>query len=209
MSLSRAHPVNGERLQRLDLARAPRREINMVQLGRVLTEPLDPPVQALFVYNANPVAMTPDQNRIIAGLSRDDLFTVVHEQVMTDTARFADVLLPATTIFEQTELHRAYGHYLTQYSEPVIAPLGESLTNPQVFARLGRALGFTEAAATAEEPELLADALDADLLATVRRDRGRGGAVSRRHRGRRAVRYRLPGHAERNRSSCARRRSGR
>jgi len=179
MSLSRAHPVNGERLQRLDLARAPRREINMVQLGRVLTEPLDPPVQALFVYNANPVAMTPDQNRIIAGLSRDDLFTVVHEQVMTDTARFADVLLPATTIFEQTELHRAYGHYVTQYSEPVIAPLGESLTNPQVFARLGRAMGFAEAAATAEEPELLADALDADLLAKVRRDR----AVPVRFRG--------------------------
>ena len=170
MSLSRAHPINGDRLQRLDLAPAPRREINMVQLGRVLTEPLDPPVKALFVYNANPVVMTPDQNRVIAGLMREDLFTVVHEQVMTDTARYADVLLPATTIFEQTELHRAYGHYVTQYSEPVIAPVGESLTNPQVFARLGRALGF-EADAAAEEEALLADALPPAALATLRRDR--------------------------------------
>ena len=196
MSLSRAHPVNGERLQRLDLARAPRREINMVQLGRVLTEPLDPPVQALFVYNANPVAMTPDQNRVIAGLSRDDLFTVVHEQVMTDTARFADVLLPATTIFEQTELHRSYGHYMTQYSEPVIAPLGESLTNPQVFARLGRAMGFDRGGGDG-------GGAGAARRRARRGPAGRGaarprraGALSGRHRGCRAVRHRLPGHAE-------------
>ncbi|HSP96992.1 MAG TPA: molybdopterin-dependent oxidoreductase [Candidatus Dormibacteraeota bacterium] len=171
MSLSRAHPIDSARLQRLDLARAPRREINMVQLGRVLTEPIDPPIKALFVYNANPVAMTPDQNRVLAGLAREDLFTVVHEQVMTDTARWADVLLPATTIFEQTELHRAYGHYVTQYSEPVIAPLGESLTNPQVFARLGRAMGFADPASIAEEPELLADALEPGALDAVRRAR--------------------------------------
>ena len=171
MSLSRAHPINAERLQRLDLATAPRREINMVQLGRVLTEPLDPPIKALFVYNANPVAMTPDQNRILAGLAREDLFTVVHEQVVTDTARWADVLLPATTIFEQTELHRAYGHYLTQYSEPVIAPLGESRTNPQLFAALGRAMGFEDPASLAEEPDLLADAVAPALLDAVRRER--------------------------------------
>lgn len=159
MSCSRAHPIDRVGLARPDLAPRPRRRINMVQLGRVLTEPQTPPVRALFVYNANPVAMTPDQNRIIAGLRRDDLFTVVHEQVLTDTARFADVLLPATTIFEQTELHRAYGHYLVQYSEPVIAPVGEALTNPQLFARLARALDFDEPACTAEEEALLADAL--------------------------------------------------
>jgi anaerobic selenocysteine-containing dehydrogenase len=133
----------------------------MVQLGRVLTDqPPAPPITALYVYNANPVAMTPDQNRILAGLAREDLFTIVHEQVLTDTARFADVLLPATTIFEQTELHRAYGHYVLQYSAPVIEPLGESLTNPQVFARLARALDFAEPEATAEEAQLLVDALD-------------------------------------------------
>ncbi|MFN8640864.1 MAG: molybdopterin-dependent oxidoreductase [Candidatus Binatia bacterium] len=171
MSLSRAHPVRGERLARLDLAARPRRVINMTQLGRVLTEPLDPPVRALFVYNANPVAMTPDQHRILAGLGREDLFTVVHEQVLTDTARWADVLLPATTIFEQTELHRSYGHYVMQYNEPVIAPCGEALSNPQLFARLARVMGFDEPALTAEEPELLGDAVDADLLARLRRER--------------------------------------
>lgn len=171
MSLSRAHPVDGDRLQRADLAPGPRRQINMVQLGRVLTEPLDPPVKALFVYDANPVATTPDQNRILAGLAREDLFTVVHEQVMTDTARWADVLLPATTIFEQTELHRAYGHYVTQYSEPVLAPCGESLSNPQLFARLARAMGFEEPAVTAEESQLLADAVAPELLQALRRER--------------------------------------
>ena len=171
MSLSRAHPIDGERLGRPDLAPRPRRVINMTQLGRVLTEPPTPPVKALFVYNANPVAMTPDQNRILAGLAREDLFTVVHEQVLTDTARWADVLLPATTVFEQTELHRSYGHYVTQLSEPVIAPCGEALSNPQLFARLARAMGFAESAVSAEEPQLLADAVAPELLAALRRDR--------------------------------------
>ena len=84
-----------------ELRRSAPRQINMTQLGRVLTEPQTPPMRALFVYNANPVAMTPNQNLILRGLAREDLFTVVHEQVLTDTARFADILLPATTVFEQ------------------------------------------------------------------------------------------------------------
>ncbi|MGH7788346.1 MAG: molybdopterin-containing oxidoreductase family protein, partial [Candidatus Binatia bacterium] len=159
MSLSRSHPIDAERLARPDLARGPVRQINMVQLGRVLTEPQTPPVRALFVYNANPVAMTPDQGRILAGLAREDLFTVVHEQVLTDTARFADVLLPATTIFEQRELHKSYGHYTLQYSEAVIEPLGESWSNPALFARLARAMGFDEPALSDEEDALLAAAL--------------------------------------------------
>ena len=125
----------------------PVRQINMVQLGRVLTEPQTPPVRALFVYNANPVAMTPDQNRILAGLAREDLFTVVHEQVLTDTARFADVLLPATTVFEQTELHKSYGHYVLQYSEPVIAPVGESLHQPGAVRPPGARHGLRRAGA--------------------------------------------------------------
>ena len=183
MSLSRAHPIARDRLERAELAPGPRRVINMVQLGRLLTDqPPTPPIKALYVYNANPVALTPDQNRILAGLAREDLFTVVHEQVMTDTARFADVVLPATTIFEQTELHRSYGHYVLQYNEPVIAPLGESRTNPQVFAGLARAMGFTEPAVLAEEEGLLADALSPELLEQVRRERAvpldfPGGAV--------------------------------
>ena len=160
MSLSRTFPIDAAALARPDLARGRVRQINMVQLGRMLTEPQQPPIRALFVYNANPVAMTPDQNRVLAGLQRDDLFTVVHEQVLTDTARFADLLLPATTVFEQTELFKSYGHYVLQYSEPLIDPVGESLTNPQLFARLARAMGFAEPALQATEAALLHDALE-------------------------------------------------
>ena len=162
MSLSRAFPINAVSLARPDLRRSPVRSINMTQLGRALTEPQSPPVRALFVYNANPVAVTPDQNRILRGLSREDLFTVVHDQVMTDTARFADVLLPATTIFEQTELHKSYGHYFLQYSLPVIAPEGESLSNAQLFRRLAAAMGFDAPELADGEDDLLRAALDFD-----------------------------------------------
>jgi anaerobic selenocysteine-containing dehydrogenase len=158
MSLSRGFPINSIGLARPDLAPAPAREINMVHLGRVLTEPLDPPIAALFVYNANPVAMTPDQNRIIRGLQREDLFTVVHDQVMTDTAKFADVLLPATTIFEQAELHKSYGHHFLQYSEAVIEPVGEALSNVELFRRLAAALDLGSADLFRED-ELLRAAL--------------------------------------------------
>jgi len=178
MSLSRAFPIDSVALARPELSRGAVRQINMVQLGRVLTEPQRPPIRALFVYNANPVAMTPDQNRIVTGLLREDLFTVVHEQVLTDTARFADVLLPAPTVFEQRELHKSYGHYVLQYSEPVIEPIGEALSNPQLFARLSRAMGFGETELHATESELLADALGGDRsrlggadLDDLRRDR--------------------------------------
>lgn len=170
MSLSRAFPVNGVALGRPDLRRGNVRQINMTQLGRVLTEPQTPPVRALFVYNANPVAMTPRQNLILRGLARDDLFTVVHEQVLTDTARYADILLPATTVFEQAELHKSYGHYFLQYSDAVIPPVGESLSNPELFARLGRAMGFAE-------PDLDATT-DGLLRAAMECDRGRFGGVS-------------------------------
>ncbi|MFI5366517.1 MAG: molybdopterin-dependent oxidoreductase [Candidatus Binatia bacterium] len=170
MSLSRAFPVNGVALGRPDLRRGNVRQINMTQLGRVLTEAQTPPVRALFIYNANPVAMTPQQNLILRGLARDDLFTVVHEQVLTDTARYADILLPATTVFEQAELHKSYGHYFLQYSDAVIPPVGESLSNPELFARLGRALGF-------DEPELDAGT-DGLLLAAMECDRSRFGGVS-------------------------------
>jgi anaerobic selenocysteine-containing dehydrogenase len=160
MSLSRAFPVNAVALARPELRRRPVRQLNMVQLGRLLTEPLTPPLRALFVYNANPVAMTPNQNLILRGLMREDLFTVVHEQVLTDTARFADVLLPATTVFEQKELHKSYGHYFLQYSEAVIPRVGESLSNPELFARLAKAMGFDEPELAATEDELIRDALD-------------------------------------------------
>src|SRR5262249_51809619 len=138
------------------------RQVNMTQLGRLLTAPQKPPVRALFVYNTNPVAMTPNQNLIMRGLSRPDLFTVVHDQVLTDTARFADIVLPATTVFEQTELHKSYGHYVLQYSDPVIPQVGESLSNPQLFARLARAMGFDEPEFSATDEDLLQAAMDFD-----------------------------------------------
>ncbi len=121
------------------------RIINMNRLGQVLLEETNPPVKMLFVYNCNPVATMPNQNAVLAGLQRDDLFTVVFDQVMTDTALYADLLLPAVTFLEQHEIKKAYGSYALHYSAPVIAPVGEAKPNEEVFAWLGRAMGWQEA----------------------------------------------------------------
>lgn len=120
------------------------RELNMSQLGSLLTDGLAPPVKSLFVYDCNPVATAPDQNAILRGLAREDLFTVVHEQVMTDTALYADILLPAVTFLEQHEIKRSYGSYIVGGVQPVIEACGEARPNEWVFAQLGRAMGFTD-----------------------------------------------------------------
>jgi anaerobic selenocysteine-containing dehydrogenase len=123
------------------------RVINMTELARVLNEPDNlngPPIRGLFVYNCNPVATVPDQNGILRGLLREDLFTVVFEQVMTDTARYADILLPATTFLEHYDFKRSYGSYVVGATKPVIEPCGEARSNVSVFAELGRALGFED-----------------------------------------------------------------
>jgi anaerobic selenocysteine-containing dehydrogenase len=125
----------------LDAPEPSTRAINMNELGRVLTEPLDPPVKLLFVYNANPAATVPDQVRILEGLERDDLFTVVFEQVATDTVPYADVVLPATTFLEQYDFARSYGPITIQLTQPVIDPIGETRSNNDVFADLGQRLG--------------------------------------------------------------------
>jgi len=117
------------------------RTINMNRLGRVLLEEKAPPVRVLFVYNANPAATIPDQNRVLRGLAREDLFTVVFDQVMTDTARYADIVLPATTFLEHTELSTSYGSYAVMLGEPVIAPVGEARPNEVVFRDLAARLG--------------------------------------------------------------------
>lgn len=138
------------------------RELNMSQLGGLLTEPLDPPVQSLFIYDCNPVATAPDQNAILRGLAREDLFTVVHEQVMTDTALYADILLPAVTFLEQHEIKRSYGSYIVGGVQPAIAPCGEAKPNEWVFAQLARAMGFSDEPFgwdTATSMRKLADAL--------------------------------------------------
>ncbi len=138
MSSSRAMPLSEEDwIQTLE----PRtRLVNMNRLGRALTELDDPPVKMLFVYNCNPLATMPAQNRVLAGLGRDDLFTVVFDQVMTDTARWADVVLPATTFLEQYDLALSYGHGAVQLVQPVIETAGESRPNVEVFAELATRL---------------------------------------------------------------------
>lgn len=135
------------------------RLINMNRLGQVLTEPLEPPVKVLFVYNCNPLATMPNQTQVRRGLEREDLFTVVFEQVWTDTARYADVVLPATVFLEHREASRGYGSMLSYRSEPVAAPAGEARPNYEVFADLGRRLGLSRPG----EPETPAE-LEAALL---------------------------------------------
>ena len=136
------------------------RVVNMNHLGRALTEYAEPPVDILFVYNANPVATVPDQRRISAGLEREDLFTVVFEQVMTDTAVYADVLLPATTFLEGYDFARAYGPLSLQLVRPVIEPVGEARTNADVFAELGRRLGVFDGVDPQGELDLLVKVID-------------------------------------------------
>ena len=135
--------LQGAELMQKQLGR-PARVINMVELGRVLNEPLDPPVKGLFVYNSNPAAVCPNHNAVIKGLLRPDLFTVVHEQFLTDTTDYADLVLPATTFFEHKDLQTAYGHYFLQISQPAIAPLGECRSNVEVFRALAKGMGFSE-----------------------------------------------------------------
>ena len=120
------------------------RTVNMVQLGHALTALSDPPIKALVVYNSNPAAVCPEQHLVRRGLQRDDLFTVVHEQFLTDTTDFADIVLPATTFFEHKDLVLAYGHYYLQVSHQAIDPLGECKSNVDFFRELGLRMGFED-----------------------------------------------------------------
>ncbi len=122
------------------------RELNMNLLGKILLEENNPPVMTLFVYNCNPAATMPNQTAVLKGLMREDLFTVVSEQIMTDTARFADILLPAVTFLEQQEIKKSYGSYVLQYAAPAIEPCGEAKPNEEMFALLGRGMGWTDTA---------------------------------------------------------------
>lgn len=121
------------------------RSVNMNRLGAALLgEVTDPPIMSLFVFGANPAAVSPNAGKIVEGLKRDDLFTVVHELFMTDTADYADIVLPATSQLEQVDLHKAYGHTWLTYNHAAIPPLGESKSNWQVMGLLAKAMGFTE-----------------------------------------------------------------
>ena len=143
LSTSASFPFQMSAVQRPDLIPPGTRTINMVQLAEALHGELSgPPVQALYVYNSNPAAIAPDQQRVLSGLRRDDLFTVVHEQFPTDTVDYADIVLPATTQLEHFDLHGSYGHHYVQVNVPAIAPLGESRCNTDVFRGLARRLDF-------------------------------------------------------------------
>jgi anaerobic selenocysteine-containing dehydrogenase len=135
----------GDRLSRPDLGPPVPRTLNMIQLGRHLTDPaLQPPIAALYVFNANPAVIAPEQDRVLQGLRREDLFTVVHEQFMTDTARYADIILPATTMLEQEDLLGSWGFNYVALSKRAIAPQGEAKSNTEVARLLAARFGFAD-----------------------------------------------------------------
>lgn len=132
-------------LSRPDLLPAGTRQVNMIQLGRALTDPeLDPPIRSLFVWNSNPAVIAADQRRVIEGLRRDDLFTVVHDQFLTDTAKHADIVLPATTMLEHADLVGSWGFSYVSWNEAAIEPVGAAKSNAEVARLLAARLGFDE-----------------------------------------------------------------
>ena len=144
------------------LRRGPARTINMSQLGSALTDPsLDPPVAALVCWNSNPAQVAPDQNKVLAGLRRDDLFMVVAEQFMTDTAAHADVVLPATTQLEHLDVVFSWGHHYMTINEPAIAPVGEARPNTEIFRAIAERMGLDDPSLADSDEEML-EALFAD-----------------------------------------------
>ncbi len=139
--MSSAFSGDSSRLEFPQLLEKPTRSINMVQLGDALTK-LTPPVKALFVYSSNPLSVAPDASQVRKGLAREDLFTVVHEQFLTPTARYADLLLPATTSFENCDVYTGYGQFQMGRVEPVIPARGEALSNFDLFQRLAEKMGY-------------------------------------------------------------------
>ena len=165
LSTSGAPKINEDALTRPDLmkkspAGRTTRVVNMSSLATALTKLNDPPVKAIFVYNSNPAAVAPNHNEVIRGFKREDLFTVVHEQFLTDTTDYADIVLPATTFFEQKELVKSYGHYYIQMSHQAISPLGEARTNVETFRALALRMGFDDPCFKDSIEEMMDSALD-------------------------------------------------
>jgi anaerobic selenocysteine-containing dehydrogenase len=156
-----AFPMTPNRLRRPDLVPPGTRMLNIIDVGaHLLDERLDPPIKAVFIYNHNPVVVLPEQNRVRRGLLRDDLFIVGSDVAMTDSMLYADVVLPGATHFEHADIYPAYGTHWLQRAEPVIAPQGEALPHTEMFRRLAARFGFTGAAFTASDAELMDEALD-------------------------------------------------
>ncbi|MGH7649159.1 MAG: molybdopterin-containing oxidoreductase family protein, partial [Gemmatimonadaceae bacterium] len=150
-------------VERPDLS-PPVRTINMIRLGEALTQPDagvgGPPVRALVVYNSNPAAVAPDRGTVLRGLSRPDLFTVVLEHFQTDTADWADIVLPATTQLEHWDIHLAYGHHYVSLNQPSIEPVGESKPNSEIFRLLAARMGLEHPAMRDDDEALIRQALD-------------------------------------------------
>jgi anaerobic selenocysteine-containing dehydrogenase len=164
LSTSGAFPWDKQTVERPDLMYAsplgrPARVVNMSLLGHALMELDGPRVHAMFVYNSNPAAIAPDQSQVLRGMAREDLFTVVHEQFFTDTADYADIVLPATTFLEHKDVQGAYGHYYVGLSNRAIEPLGEARSNVWLFSELARRMGFREKCFEDTEDDLIAQAL--------------------------------------------------
>ena len=165
LSCSGAFKLNDEALERPDLMLSsplgrPARVVNMSELGQALTALDGPPVKAIFVYNSNPAAVAPNHNDVVRGFLRRDLFTVVHEQFFSDTTDYADIVLPATTFFEQKDIQKAYGHYYLQISNQAIAPLGEAKCNVEMFGELAQHMGFAEPCFRESVDEMIDRALE-------------------------------------------------
>ena len=163
LSTSANFQFNRQALERPDLS-PPVRTINMIRLGEALTTPNagvgGPPVRALVVYNSNPAAVAPERNAVLRGLAREDLFTVVLEHFQTDTADWADIVLPATTQLEHWDIHLAYGHHYVTLNRPSLAPLGEAKPNSEIFRLLGRRMGMDHPSLADDDLTLIRQSLD-------------------------------------------------
>ena len=173
LSASGWFPRNSAHLQHPELMPAKRpRIINMSTIGNALLEEsspsFGPKVEAIVVYNSNPVAVAPESPKVVKGFARDDLFTVVLEHFMTDTADYADYVLPATTQLEHLDVHTSYGHTYALINEPAIAPLGEAKPNTQVFRELAARMGFTEACFSESDESIARHALNGVDFETLR-----------------------------------------
>ncbi len=155
-------PIRGEVVHRPHFIKPGTRVVNQWQLGRALTGELelDPPIKALCVYNCNPVTQSAEQDKIVAGLAREDLFVVVSEQFMTDTADYADIVLPSTTQVENLDLMFSWGHTYVTLNIPAIAPLGEAISNTELFRRLATRMGFEDECFKLSDEELAIEVLD-------------------------------------------------
>jgi anaerobic selenocysteine-containing dehydrogenase len=163
LSTSANFKFNTAALERPDLS-PPVRTVNMIRLGEALTLPDagvgGPPVRALVVYNSNPASVAPDRNMVLRGMAREDLFTVVLEHFQTDTADYADIVLPATTQLEHWDIHFAYGHHYVTLNRPAIDPLGEAKPNSEIFRRIAARLGIDHDAVRDDDITLIRQALD-------------------------------------------------